>query len=258
MSRRLKAYCVGHTLPLFVPPIPYEMLCPASLGITNELVIADNRFGSSVDGSSLAEYSQLFGLHDRLLSGDIVADDIFLFQYRKFISPTFGGAESASPWIRVLTPEEAPSIFPSAEQLEIFASRLAVGSVFDFGESISGNYARVHVIEDLVMFAAACAESDALNQADINSFATLRGIIPSPAVCYIQSELFVKIMGILRNVWDHYHPHYHIQRIGYQRRVAGYLLERLHSYLLCKWMLDGTEPDINLWQRYVVLADKPL
>jgi hypothetical protein len=228
------------------------MLCPFSLGIPNELVIDDNRFGSSVDGSSLAEYSQLFGLHDRLLSGDIVADDLFLFQYRKFISPSVGGLESASPWVRVLTPEMVSGIFPSTTQLETFASRLAVGSVFDFGQSISANYALVHVIDDLVMFSAACAESGELTPEDIKSFATLRGIIPSPAVCYIQSDLFVKIMGILRNVWDHYYPHYHIQRTGYQRRGAGYMLERLHSYFLCKWLMDNSEPDIKIWQRYVV------
>lgn len=252
MSKRLKIYCIGHALPLFAPPVPFEILCPSPLGVANELVVDDNRFGPSVDGSSLAEYSQLFGLHDRLLSGDIVADDLFLFQYRKFISPSFGGFESVSPWVRVLPPEMAPGIFPSIEQLNTLGPRLAVGSVFDFGESISSNYARVHIIEDLVMFTAACAKSQALNQVDIRSFATLRGIIPSPAVCYIQVDLFIKIVDILKSVWDHYYPHYQLVRTGYQRRVAGYLLERLHSFLLCKWLMDNSEPDIRIWQRYVI------
>ena len=88
MSRLLKSYCVGHTLPLFAPSVPFEMLCPTSLGIANEVVIDDNRFGYAADGSSLAEYSQLFGLYDLLLSGEVVADDLFLFQYRKFLSPS--------------------------------------------------------------------------------------------------------------------------------------------------------------------------
>lgn len=255
MSKILKAYCVGHTLPLFAPTISFDMLCPAPLGIANELVIDDNRFGPSIDGGSLAEYSQLFGLHDRLLSGDIVADDLYLFQYRKFVSPIAGGLESVSPWIRVLTRDTVASVFPTHEQLQTFGSRLAVGSIFDFGESISANYARVHVIDDLVMFAAACADSGALRPAEIRSFATLRGIVPSPAVCYIEVALFIKIMSILRKVWDCYYPHYHVQRTGYQRRVVGYLFERLHSHLLCQWLIDGTEPQVNLWQRYVVTAE---
>lgn len=252
----MKAYCIGHTMPLFKPPVFFEMLCPVSLGIPNELVVDDNRFGDGIDGGGLAEYSQLFGLHDLLQSGDVVAEHLFLFQYRKFISTLMGGAESVSPWIRVLTPDTAPSAFPPQAQLDAFSGRLAVGSIFDFGESISSNYARVHVIDDLVMFAAACAESGALDKADIKSFATLRGIIPSPAVCCVHVDVFVKIIGILKAVWMAYSPEYQIARTGYQRRVAGYLLERLHSFLLCKWLMDNSEPNIQVWQRYVVTEAK--
>ena len=257
MQRQLKAFCVGHTQPLFAPALPFRMLCPKSLGIAGELVFADDRFGADVDGASLAEYSQLFGLHDMVSSGDLVADDLYLFQYRKFVSPNLGGAPSAAPWVRVLTTAETAAVFPDAEQLAAHASRVAVGSLFDFGESISANYARVHVIEDLVMFVAACAASGALSQADIKSFATLRGIIPSPAVCYMHADLFVRVMDVLQRVWRHFCPHYHVARTGYQRRVAGYLLERLHSFLLCKWLMEGSEPDIRTWSRYVVAAASP-
>lgn len=256
MSQKMKAYCIGHTMPLFKPPVFFEMLCPTSLGIPNELVVDDNRFGAGIDGGGLAEYSQLFGLHDLLLSGDVVAEHLFLFQYRKFISTLMGGVESVSPWIRVLMPDTAPAVFPSQVQLDAFSERLAVGSIFDFGESISSNYARVHVIDDLVMFAAACAESGALDKADIKSFATLRGIIPSPAVCCVHVDVFMKIIGILKTVWKAYSPDYQIARTGYQRRVAGYLLERLHSFLLCKWLMDNSEPNIQVWQRYVVAEAK--
>ena len=80
MSKAMKAYCTGHTVPLFASPISFEMLCPASLGIPNELAIDDGRSGGLVDGGELAEYSQLFGLHDLLLSGDVVAKHLYLFQ----------------------------------------------------------------------------------------------------------------------------------------------------------------------------------
>lgn len=252
MSENIKAYCIGHTLPLFKPPIDFDMLCPVSLGIPHELVIKDDRFGHGIDGGGLAEYSQFFGLHDMLLSGDVSAEHLFLFQYRKFISTQMGGAESVSPWIRVLTSELAPTLFPLQDQLNAFSGRLAVGSIFEFGESISSNYALVHVIDDFVLFVAACAESGVMSNADIKSFATLRGIIPSPSVCCIHVEVFMRLMDILKRVWQIYVRHYQIEREGYQRRVSGYLLERLHSYLLCKWLLDNTEPNIQVWQRYVV------
>ena len=105
------------------------------------------------------------------------------------------------------------------------------------------------------MFAVACAESDVLNQADIKYFTTISGIIPSPSVCFIQVDLFIKIMKNLKTVWDYYYPSYHIPRTGYQHRVSGYLLERLHSFLLCKWLMDNSEPDINIWHRYTVTTN---
>ena len=92
-----------------------------------------------------------------------------------------------------------------------------------------------------------------LSAADIKSFVTFRGLIPSPALCFIKTELFIEIMKILKGTWDEYYHEYNIKREGYQRRVAGYLLERLHSHLLCKWLLDGSEPEIPIWGRYVVL-----
>ena len=228
------------------------MLCPKPLGTPNELVIEDNRFGDGIDGGTLAEYSQLFALSEMLQSGDVVADDLFLFQYRKFLSPNEGGLQAMAPWVKVLRPHDAAGVFPTEAQLDLVQNRVIVGSVFELGASISGNYALVHVIDDLVMFSAACAKCSDLSQSDIRSLATLRGIIPSPALCYTRVETFIRVMNILSQVWKEFSTHYHVHRDGYQRRVAGYLLERLHSVLLCKWLMDGSEPTINIWQRYVV------
>lgn len=258
MTRILQSFCVSHTLPIFHPKVPYTMLCPQPLGLPNEQVIADNRFGPDIDGGSLAEYSQLFGLNALLMAGDVVADDLYLFQYRKFVSPVPGGLESVSPWVRVLPTGYSGEITPTLEQLHTFQTRIAVGSFQPLGESIPANYARVHVAEDIAMFMAACVSSGALSAEDVRAFATSPGIIPSPALCYTHADVFVRTMTILQSVWDEHSKHYHIQRTGYQRRVAGYLLERLHSYLLCKSLLDQSEPDIKIWHRYVVTdAVKP-
>lgn len=252
MTRKLKSYCIGHVPPIFVPPVEYSMLCPKPLGTAHELVIDDNRFGPDIDGGSLAEYSQLFALSEMLQSGDVVADDLFLFQYRKFLSPKEGGLESRAPWVKVLRALDAAGMFPTEQQLDDVQGRIIVGSLFNLGASLSSNYAMVHVIDDLVMFSAACATCPDLNQADLRSLATLRGFIPSPALSYTRADVFIRVMNILSQVWKEFSTHYHVKRDGYQRRVAGYLLERLHSVLLCKWLMDGSEPTINVWQRYVV------
>ena len=256
MSTLVMSFCISHALPAFEPPIAHTLLCPKPLGTAHEIVIDDFRFGEHIDGSSLAEYSQLFVLARMLAAGDLVADRLFLFQFRKFLSPQAqAGVPANAPWMRVLRPAEVAAAFPSEALLEQQRSRLIVGSLQDLGNSISGNYALAHVIEDLVMFSAACAESGRIAPADIRSLATLRGIIPAPALCFIDAALFVQIMEILEAVWQPFSTNYHVRRTGYQRRVAGYLLERLHSVLLCKWLMDGTEPDIHLWQRFVVLPE---
>lgn len=250
----VKTFCIGHQPPLFEVPISYQMLCPTSLGIPNEIVIEDNRFGLPIDGTSLAEYSQLFALADMLSAGEIVADNLYLFQYRKFISPLDGGTPANAPWIKILTPENSGSMMPTNEFLESLTSRVIVGSHHDFEESISANYARAHVIEDLVLFTASCAQNQLLTETNIKNLATLRGIIPSPALTFINVQLFIHTMEILKKSWDHFSQHYMTTREGYQRRSAGYLLERLHSTLLCDWLLNGSEPEIQLWNRYAIIS----
>ena len=252
MPRVIKSFCVGHRPPVFETKIRFQMLCPTPLGIEDEIVIADERFAIPNAGGSLAEYSQLFGLADLISAGDVVAEALFLFQYRKFISPALGGVQGNSPWVRVTSPAEAKSLFPTDEFLQSTSNKIIAGELYGLGESISANYARVHVVDDLVMFAAACARSGHLTDLDIRSFVTYCGLIPSPALSLIVVPVFLNVMKVLRDVWRIFCESFFVAREGYQRRVSGYLLERLHSFLLCKWILDGSESNVGSCHRYVV------
>ncbi len=252
MSKIIKNLCIGHKPPDFVAPIDYLMLCPKSMGMPNELILSDDRFGYHIDGTSLAEYSQLFGLRDILNSGDMHADGLYLFQYRKFISPLFGGYESVAPWVRVITPEMAATLFPESTMINDIQTDLIVGALFNFNESISDNYSKAHVTEDLVTFSAACAESNNLTHEDIKMLASMRGIIPSPALCFISTKLFLEMMDTLHEICFTFMKHYHVKRTGYQSRSTGYLLERLHSLLICKKIMNGSLNETGVWNRYVI------
>jgi hypothetical protein len=252
MDNRTKLYCVGHKPPDFTPPIDYAMLCPKSLGISNEIVISDDRFGINVDGASLAEYSQLFGLAELIKSGDIAATHLYLFQYRKFISPILGGYESIAPWVKVLSPNMSPHIFPSPEHLYNITNNLIVGDVFNFGESIAQSYSKTHVLEDLTAFTAACAGCDKISPDLIKSLINMNGIIPSPTLCAISVDLFLSLMEVLKEVSEIFMDNYYVRRIGYQSRSTGYLLERLHSQLILQLITKDSLSDVLTWQRYVV------
>ena len=248
----LRAFCIGHLPPRFAPALAYTMLCPQPLGVAGELVIDDQRFGPGIDGGALAEYSQLFGLQDLIESGDIVADRLYLFQYRKFIGLQLGGAPATAPWVRVLQPAEAQVLLPSAEQLLAVPHPVLVGSMQPLGSSIAQHYALVHVIDDLVAFAACLGEAG-LDAAEVRRFTAFQGLIPSPALCLVDTPLFLRHMRVLRSAWTAFARHAAVARDGYQRRVAGYLLERLHSHLLCQSLLDGSQPNVGIGHRYVVL-----
>ncbi len=251
-SATLRAFCIGHVPPRFAPALPYTMLSPRPLGVAGELVLDDARFGPGLDGAALAEYSQLFGLQDMLEAGDLVADRLYLFQYRKFIGLRAGGSPATAPWVRIARPDEAATLCPTAEQLLAAPQPVVVGSMQALGGSIAQNYALVHVIDDLVMFAA-CLADVGMDAAAVKRFTTFQGLIPSPALCLVDTQLFLQQMRVLRAAWTTFATHCAVPREGYQRRVAGYLLERLHSHLLCQSLLDGSQPDVGIGHRFVVL-----
>ena len=114
------------------------------------------------------------------------------------------------------------------------------------------NYALVHVIDDLVAFAG-CLHACGMDAAAVRRFASFQGLLPSPALCLVDTPLFLRLMRLLRAAWNEYAAHAHVAREGYQMRVAGYLLERLHSHLLCQGLLDGSQAGVGIGHRYVVL-----
>jgi hypothetical protein len=254
MSEVLRAFCIGHVLPRYVSCLPYTMLCPKPLGIRGEIVIPDERFGTAIDGAQLAEYSQLFGLQDRLESGDIVADRLYLFQYRKFVGLRSGGRAANAPWLRVLQIHEADLLMPSLDELGALEYQLVVGSVFQLGTTVAGNYSMVHAADDFAAFAT-CLSEGGLDRREVRRFAGCESLIPSPAVCLIEVPAFLRQMRVLRTVWQVYIRECAVTRQGYQRRVSGYLLERLHSHLIFEWLMDGTQPKIGLGHRFAIVED---
>jgi len=251
-NRTLRALCIGHVKPVFEPALPFTMLTPRPLGLPGEMVLRDNRFGPGIHGAALAEYSQLFGLQDLLEAGDLVADRLYLFQYRKFIGLRAGGLAATAPWLRIAPPAEAPALMPTAAELQAVTMPVVVGPMFALGNSIAQNYAQVHVIDDLVAFAA-CLPAAGFDAAAVRRFAAFQGLLPSPALCLVDTPLFLSHMRVLRSAWAAYTRGADLPRQGYQMRVAGYLLERLHSHLLCQGIADGSQPLVGLGHRYAVM-----
>ena len=56
--------------------------------------------------------------------------------------------------------------------------------------------------------------------------------MPAPSLGVFRVDIFLKHMEVLKMVWTHFAEHFLVPRDGYQRRVGGFLLERLHSFLI--------------------------
>jgi hypothetical protein len=250
----LKSFCIGHIPTLFSPPIPFTFLSSQPLGLQNEVLISDSRFGTSIDGGSLAEYSQLFGLAELIRSGDVATDRLHLFQYRKFISPRYIHPDNSEDWASRISPDVADTLFPSEGDLSNSTFQLLIGSEFALSRSISKDYADAHESEDFIQFLVACHSCGVLNYDDIRQITSMRRIIYSPALCIIESAIFLSLIEKLNKCWKEYSLNFHTQRIDYQRRVSGYLLERLHSYLIYKSMIQRDITETGIWKRYIVIV----
>lgn len=247
----VRAFCIGHVPPVFQPGLPYTMLTPRPLGLPGEIVLPDERHAApGLQGAVLAEYSQLFSLQDMIEAGEIQAQRLYLFQYRKFIGLRAGGLPATAPWVRIAPPGEAGAMMPALQELAALPFQVVTGSMFSLGGSVAQNYAHVHVIDDLVAFAA-CLQAAGLSVQEVRAFAGFQGLLPSPALCLVELPLFLQHMRLLRSVWREYARAAHVPREGYQMRVGGYLLERLHSHLLCRWVQQGGQ--LGLGHRYVVM-----
>jgi hypothetical protein len=248
------SFCIGHKPITFHTENDFTFLSSKALGLNNELLVNDNRHPFGVNGSSLSEYSQLFYLNDLFIKGEINADYIYLFQYRKFISPiVYGAVDIINPYNRTIVASIANSLLPQKNYLDFLHCDLITGSIVNFNSSISLQYSKLHIIDDMVNFSACLASVSELNSTDINNFSTLNGFIPCPTLCFIKTSHFTYIMNILKKVSVNFLDNYFIKRDGYQYRSTGYLLERLHSILIFKLLRDFNDFNAITWQRYMIV-----
>jgi len=209
------------------------MVSPASFGSAAEIVVPDDRYGPGFHGSILSEYTQLFGLAEHLENAAGKPANVYLFQYRKFVTCRQGARRSSNvPHAFVTDPSEAGGLFPGPEVLAGLPGQLLTSPALKLERSIALQYAEYHLVEDFAALAVACSLSGVFDPERIGRFINCPIMFPSPALCLMPTSVFLEMMSTLRKVWQAFALHFLQKREGYQRRVGGFLLERLHSFLL--------------------------
>ena len=230
----MKYYCIGHKPPTFLISESYIHVSPNVYPELNQLIVPDDLYGEKFDGRILAEYTQLFGLAEYLK--DAPRDEKFyIFQYRKFISLRQPSTLSTNqPYAYAASSTESALLFPSQDELSVLGDELLIGNAFiNFG-TFSKHYEISHHGSDFSAFMISLYSAGGFNEQRIKNFINYPILLPAPSLGVFRVDIFLKHMEVLKVVWAHFAEHFLVARHGYQRRVGGFLLERLHSFLICE------------------------
>lgn len=235
----MKYYCIGHKPPTFTPRESYIHVSPNIYPELDQLIVPDDLYGEKFDGFILSEYTQLFGLADYLK--DAPRDEKFyIFQYRKFISLKQPTTLSANlPYAYPCSSTESSLFFPSQDELSRLGDELLSGKAICNIGSIAEFYAESHDVNDFSAFMISLSSSPGFNERRCKNFINYKILLPAPSLGIFRVDIFLKHMEILKMVWTHFAEHFFVAREGYQRRVGGFLLERLHSFLICEEIINN-------------------
>lgn len=222
---------IGHKRPEFDlwPGHQFATINPIS---QNDFkLIEDLDLKELLPDSLIGEYYFLF-LIRRQIEKKISLKSITLSQYRRFSAVQSIGQPAANqPYANLITKVEASN--PNLGNL-IVAKKdgWLVSSLFAASPSVSYQYARHHFLRDWFRFLADGFDAGLLTQTEISESAFINTLIPAPSngvfpVVFLVEHL-IKLEACAKAfIQSGYKP-----RDAYQRRVIGFCLERLHSYLL--------------------------
>ena len=248
----MQLLCIGHKAPAFSPHAPFHFITPHAIEGYPSIVIPDDYLGEVYNGRILSEYTQLFVLADKV-EMERSSEPLYLFQYRKFLAAREPQHRSTNfTYAFSCKPDEAESIFPTLEELRALAEVTLVGPMMHIG--LFNQYFLNHNPRDIICFAVSLAGLVDFDSKRIDKFVTCPVLIPSPALGVYHPEMFVRHMRILKRAWQSYHENYYVERHGFQRRVGGFLLERLHSFLVYEEMAKPNRGTI-LTGHQVIVSD---
>ena len=210
----------------------------------------------SLTDHELGEYYYLFALADYLVSSSEITN-VVIAQYRRMVINQDLGSVSNKPNTKVVKPDLADKL--TLNRFIPVENGLMLGKPIEMQEMIIGNYARNHYLEDLLSFTATLIREKLLDQNQANNFLTNRFLIPCPSIGFMTTRLFVDQVHKLRCAVNVFVKASYKRREGYQRRTLGFLLERLHSYLLISALRDSSVRErASLGYRIVVTNDETI
>jgi len=225
-------YCVSHIYPIFNLTKNFRLISPDDKSF---LCVKDDHFGAEYSGEFLSEYTQLFALAEYLKTEN--DEFVHLFQYRKFVSDAPNLRSSNVNHYKTCKPDEVDSI------INFYEDKILTTNVIPY-KNTAANYAQVHIIEDFICLTLAMKEFGFSNK-EVKRFINLKYLLAASSLGSYPRKFFIEAMDTLKKVWHIFYNSYYEERQGYQRRVGGFLLERLHSFLLVDYLATTNIPYVH-------------
>lgn len=210
-----------------------------------------------LDDKIFNEYSSLFFLRRKLMDECSDGDTLTLCQHRRFIlNKQLGRQSENQSWVRVLSQIEVDGLNLGNEVLPLPGRSYLIGSAFDLPKGIMTQYAAAHFLRDILRFTSALVDAEILTNQEALLFLTQTQLVPSPAcgsfrlACFL--EVFAKLELAASAFWNSGYKPY---PDSYQGRVCGFLLERLNSFLLLKYLHEQGENIKQLAGSTTVVSD---
>jgi hypothetical protein len=191
------------------------------------------------------EYSFLFLLR-RHLEQAAPGELVTICQYRRFVlNRPIGQPSTNAPWSTTIPLERARALAVRSEIMPAPGQSYLIGSSITIERRVLGQYSLVHFTRDILRFTAGLVDAGIMSDKHAYDFLTSPALIPSPSIGTFPVDAFVTMFRLLEKAaasfWSNgYRPYQH----PYQGRVLSFLLERLNSYLLLRYLIDhGVDPN---------------
>lgn len=202
----------------------------------------------------IGEYYFLFLLR-RQLEKKLTIESVTISQYRRFVTISPIGIPSDNmSYSNVISPNEASDNSISS-LIRPKKDGWLISSEFPNTPNVAFHYSKYHILRDWFRFLSDAFDSNLLSQVEIMEAALVNKMVPAPSNGIFPVQFFIEHLKRLEQCALAYKNNGYIKRDAYQRRVLGFCLERLHSYLLLS-TLARLKLDINdVSGRQIIVAE---